>query len=264
MRASQTDRRLKGLYWDKAWSLIVSCSERSPGCDNCWSREMRNRFKPKSNQGKWQEPVVFREDNLLIPAHTKKKTVFAVWNDLFHKVITYENILSAFTVMSYHPHHTYVVLTKRPERIKGVVDKIISENTDKFLDTVIMKGVDNNIWLGTSVSVPKEIPRVETFLENTEGYKFKRVLSIEPCLDYFPNSFFKEYGPKFDLIIIGCESGTKRRIPDNSWVYSPVKICRIENVNLFVKQWDFTGKKVEKLPYGFGAWCSKLPWNKEE
>ena len=257
------NRRLNGLYWDKAWSLVDSCSEVSPGCLNCWSRGMRNRFKPRSNPGKWLEPVVFRSDKLLIPAEEKNRTVFAVWNDLFHKDVSYNNILSAFTVMAYHPHHTYIALTKRPERILEVLDKIYSHSRDPLLKAFLREGKDNSVWLGTSVSVTKEIPRIDSFLSNVKGYKFKKILSIEPCLDFFPDSFFRRYGPQFDLIIIGCESGSKRRKPDNSWVYSPVKVCRIEGVNLFVKQWDFTGKRVDKVPYGMGAWCSQLPWDKK-
>jgi len=249
-------RRLKGLYWDKAWSLVDGCTKCSPGCLNCWSEGVNSRFS-KSDFSE----VVFREDRLLVPAKGKKKTVFSLWNDLFHEEVSSQNVSEAFRVMVLLPFHTYIVLTKRPERIRKEILYYRHWYSDTtLLPSFLVDGV-NPPWFGTSVSSVEEVGRIDTFLDQVKDFKVKKLLSIEPCLGFFPGSFFKEYGPQFDLIIIGCESGPSRRKPDNSWVYSAVKVCRIENVNLYVKQWDFTGKRVEKLPYGFGAWCSQLPWD---
>ncbi|MHB9026954.1 MAG: hypothetical protein ACYC7E_22695, partial [Armatimonadota bacterium] len=29
----------KGMYWDRAWSLVEGCTHCSPGCAHCWSAE---------------------------------------------------------------------------------------------------------------------------------------------------------------------------------------------------------------------------------
>jgi len=35
---------MNGKYWDKAWSLIDSCTPVSEGCINCWAAAMDFRF----------------------------------------------------------------------------------------------------------------------------------------------------------------------------------------------------------------------------
>ena len=73
---------MNGKYWDKPWSLVDGCTPVSEGCEHCWSRAMNQRF------GKWPEKVTPRWDRLDIPLKMKKRTVWAVWNDLFHEGYT--------------------------------------------------------------------------------------------------------------------------------------------------------------------------------
>ncbi len=78
----------KGLWWERAWSLVDGCTKISEGCDNCWSLELANRFNPdvihmNHLTPEWSKNITLREDNLDLPLRVKKPTVFAIWNDLF-------------------------------------------------------------------------------------------------------------------------------------------------------------------------------------
>lgn len=32
-----SDRARRGLYWDRAWSLVLGCTPVSEACTNCWA-----------------------------------------------------------------------------------------------------------------------------------------------------------------------------------------------------------------------------------
>lgn len=53
------ERLQKGLYWDRAWSLVSGCSPVSPGCDNCWAAaEAAGEFQTQTREGEMIELVV--------------------------------------------------------------------------------------------------------------------------------------------------------------------------------------------------------------
>lgn len=129
------ERLEKGLYWQKAWTLIDGCRKVSPGCDNCWAEAQAKRFSnhpnekisERANQVLWFDDadypqgfagnVLLREDNLDLPLRTRKPTVFAIWNDLYHEDVTDEFRDRAYAVMALCQQHIFLVLTKRAERM---------------------------------------------------------------------------------------------------------------------------------------------------
>ena len=66
----------KGRYWDEGIKLVSGCTRVSPGCKNCWSLVMENRFN------KARCAVECHPDRLK-RFNTRKPKVFAIWNDLF-------------------------------------------------------------------------------------------------------------------------------------------------------------------------------------
>lgn len=104
-----------GRYWDKPWSLVDGCTPCSPGCEHCWSMAMGKRFH------KWPEKVTIRPDRLDIPLRTRKPTVFSLWNDLFHEDVPDEFIDRVFDQIWLASQHTFLILTKRPERLVAYI-----------------------------------------------------------------------------------------------------------------------------------------------
>lgn len=101
---------MSGKFWSRAWSLVDGCTPVSAGCANCWLEKM-TRF-----DGRDFSQVTFREDRLDIPLRAKKPTVFAIWSDLYHEAVTFEQIVMAYVAMAAASQHTFLIVTKRPER----------------------------------------------------------------------------------------------------------------------------------------------------
>lgn len=121
------------IEWcDATWNPIAGCSDVSEGCRNCYARTMAKRLgamrKEKydgltARQGSktvWTGKISFDEKALLAPLKRKKPTRYFVnsMSDLFHPNVTDEQIDRVFAVMAIATHHTFLVLTKRPERMR--------------------------------------------------------------------------------------------------------------------------------------------------
>ena len=97
----------KGLWWERAWSLVDGCTKVSEGCDNCWSLSLANRVNPDvvHTEGRgdinWSENIILREDRLDLPLRVKKPTVWAIWNDLFHEKVPFEFIDKVIITTTY-------------------------------------------------------------------------------------------------------------------------------------------------------------------
>jgi len=128
--ANLAERIAKGLWWDRALTLVEGCTNVSPACDNCWAEsatamrskqkneKIQERYKGLTNKkGKFNGKIKMMWKALKIPASVKKPTVFAVWNDLFHDKVNLKFQKAAWDMMWGNSHHTFIVLTKRPERM---------------------------------------------------------------------------------------------------------------------------------------------------
>lgn len=72
-----------------------------------------------TRNGRWTGEVRLLEDQLDVPLHWKRprKIFVADRGDLFHPNVPFEYIAAVFGVMAACPQHTFLVLTKRPERM---------------------------------------------------------------------------------------------------------------------------------------------------
>jgi protein gp37 len=253
-------------YWDKAWSCVDGCTPCSPGCDNCWSMALNKRFH------RWPEKVIPSEDRLNIPLKTRKPTVFALWNDLFHEDVPSDFIYEVFN--SLVGRHTYLLLTKRARRMR-----------DFFHLTEDYDSKDwPNVYLGLTVCNQQEVDeKIPIFLQ-VPGKKF---LSIEPMLgpidlkniDPLPGELHDDVflsldcltghmkGPddildtKINAVICGCETGPKRRPCQWEWIESIINQCKTAGVPCFVKQVEVGGKIVHELEqFPECLRVRELPW----
>ena len=249
----------KGLYWERAWTLVNGCMKVSEGCQNCWSKDMAYRFnksdlvfrycEPKGeglceHKTEWTGNIQLNEDRLDLPLKIKKPTVFAIWNDLFHEKVPNNFLHRAFSVMTSDnvKQHIFLILTKRPKLMK------------RYL-TGFSLMYAKNIYFGVTIESPKYLWRVEELLKIPAKNKF---LSIEPMLEnidiYYYIQKFKEsfvggfkYNQYINWIIVGAESGPRRRPCNIEWIRSIRDQCQSAGVPLFIKQIHIDGKLIKDI-----------------
>jgi protein gp37 len=228
------------------------------------------------------------EDALLKPLRWKKPRRIFVnsMSDLFHPGVPDEWIDKVFAVMALTPHHTYQVLTKRPDRMRayfanpntwgrifGLAEtlkpsELYNGNVYSAKYAVTGKGFLPNVWLGVSVEDQSAADaRIPDLLATPAAVRF---LSMEPLLrpvDLRPYLWASaslsgsEYpmmnGPRrgeaiapadrLHWVIVGGESGPNARPMHPDWVRSIRDQCAEAGVPWFFKQW--------------GEWEPRHNWN---
>src|SRR5437763_45068 len=101
----------------ETWNPVTGCTKVSPGCARCYIvRTPAFRIAGrKFVDGKTD--VRLHTDRLEQPLHWRSPRVVFVnsLSDLFHEEVPDSFVAEIFDVMAQTPHHTFQVLTKRPE-----------------------------------------------------------------------------------------------------------------------------------------------------
>lgn len=213
----------KGRYWDLPWSLVSSCTRCGPGCRSCWALAMEKRFH-KGIEGR----VVTHSERLSIPLKRRKPTVYAVWNDLFHETVPVMFIEQVYEAMFAAKQHQYLILTKRPRRMRDVI---------KICHLPY-------VWHGLTVCNQREADeKIPVFLQ-VPG---RKLLSIEPMLgpidiimaleEFQPlNPDLSRKKSPLDAVILGGETGPGARPMHPDWVRSIRDQCAAAGVPFCFKQ----------------------------
>jgi protein gp37 len=249
---------MTGKYWDRPWSLVDGCTPCSPGCDHCWSAAITNRFYDRfpdgpyllsvkdGNKFEFSGNILLHPDRLNIPRKVKKPTVWCIWNDFFHENIPTSYILDAFRTMGGAFHHTYLILTKRPARMRGVIETI-SESLHNEGRARIGTAWDH-VWLGVTVCNQAEADKKIPLLLQTPAAH--RWISIEPMIGpvdkFYGGSWFLN---ELDAVILGGETGPGARPMSPDWVRTVRDQCHFAGVPFFFKGW---GKHMPPLDDVFG------------
>ena len=217
-------RKTKIEYLTHTWNPIaMRCTPISDGCKNCWHLGVVDRFNLNNNGTR------LRVKELAAPLKRKKPAVIGVqfMGDLWHESVPFEFIIKIFRVMQQTPQHTYLVLTKRSERMLQFVG----------MDRVYLP----NVWLGvTAENQETAEKRIPILLQTPAAVRF---VSVEPMLShiYLHELFGKtKFVPNW--VLCGCESGANRRPCKTEWMQSIVNQCKDANVPVFVKQVSVDGK----------------------
>lgn len=215
------------IEWTNAtWNPTTGCERVSAGCDNCYALRFSERFRGvKGHYFEHGFDVQLRELMLSKPAAWKKPRFIFVnsMSDLFHHDIPDSYIGQVFDVMELVDRHVYQVLTKRPERMVRFLSKRYGD-----------KSVPKHIWLGTSVENNAARWRVDMLRKVNVPVRF---LSVEPMLgpiDEVPLD-------GIEWVIVGGESGPKRRLMNSQWVRDVRDRCVSSRVAFFFKQWHKAG-----------------------
>jgi len=246
------------IEWcEETWNPITGCSKISAGCANCYAERMSKRLAGRYGYPK-EDPfkVTFHPDRLEQPFHWKKpRRIFVCsMGDLFHDDVKDCDINSVFLKMLNCDRHTYIILTKRPERMKDFV----SIGTG-------WRGRMENVWLGVTAENQKTADeRIPILLDIPAAVRF---ISVEPMLSEIDlklhsyaqsGSMHSTRRVFLNWIIAGTESGPKKRPAKTKWIRSLKDQCVSAGIPFFLKQREIAGKVV-KMPEFDGKIWNQLP-----
>ena len=224
----------------KVWNPVTGCSKVSAGCKSCYAETYAKRFWGKR---KFTD-VQCHEDKLDQPFHWKKPQRIFVnsMSDLFHESIPFTFIDSVFEIMGFAKQHIFIILTKRPKRMKEFYNWTHIFNHFGMMD---------NVWLGASVEDQKTADeRIPLLLQTPAAVRF---ISAEPLLERIEFFGLQPFinDPKFnklDWVICGGESGKNARPVHPDWARSLRDQCKEANVPFFFKQWVYGYLLINLMP----------------
>lgn len=283
------------IQWtNRTWNPIVGCSKISEGCQQCYAQTVANsarlqQFPQYQKVAQWNGTVEFVQSQLLKPLSWKQPQHIFVcsMSDLFHHNIPFDWIDQVFAVMALANHHTYQILTKRPQRMQQYflskfrprVKKLIDDFPIRLEDKIGKGHCFDHLWLGTTIENQEVADQRLLALLGipTNNLKF---ISGEPLLGeidlsiYFGlyqiednGKWFLKFGSRWakspDWVIVGGESGSNARACNVEWIRSIVKQCQASEVPVFVKQLgsnpvDNEGKRI-KLKHRQGGNVDEFP-----
>lgn len=213
------------IEWcDETWNPITGCTPISEGCKHCYAGRMAKRLKgrygyPEDDPFK---PGTAHHDKFREPLHWKKpRRIFVCsMGDLFHEAVPYHLIDGVFQIIRACERHTFMVLTKRPDRMLEWAD-----STNARWDDLL--GNLKNLWVGVTAENQKQADyRIPILLKIPAAIRF---VSVEPILEpvAIPNGL--------DWVICGKETGPGARAMEIGWATSLYNQCVEAGIPFFFK-----------------------------
>jgi len=173
----------------------------------------------------WTGRIFLDEAALEVPLSWRKPRMIFVnsMSDLFHEGVPAAFVARVWAVMGQAPRHTFQILTKRPERMRMVLEDIAAP-------------VLANVWLGTSVEDGRVLSRLDELRATPAAVRFA---SFEPLLGSVAAADLTD----IDWVIVGGESGPRARPMQEEWVEEIRLRCALGRTAFFFKQWGGRNKK---------------------
>jgi protein gp37 len=245
------------ISWtDATWNPTVGCTHVGPECDNCYAaRDASTRLRGVpvyagiAVDGKFTGHVRIVPERLQKPLQWRRPRRIFVnsMSDLFHPRIPMEFVAQVFAVMGMAAQHQFQVLTKRPQRMRRLMNDpdfaAMVDNLAAVLCTSWARGRPlptewpyTNVWLGVSVGLDRYTWRADHLRNTTAHIRF---ISAEPLLGPLPSLDLTG----IDWVIVGGESGANARPMHPDWARDLRDRCQAQDVTYHFKQWG------EWVPY---------------
>lgn len=210
--------KISKIPWcDSTWNCWIGCHKKSPGCLNCygerWGKRSGRDFSvvARTRPATFNSPLHWQEPRRIFSCSLSDFFIEEAdpWRD------------EAWEIIRKTPHHTYMLLTKREERMASCFPP------DWPLD---------NVELGVSVETQDYVYRLDALAESGAKRIF---VSAEPLLGYLDLVAYlmlRIVGRPLDGVIAGGESGPDFRVMEDNHAISLREQCRSTNTAFFFKQ----------------------------
>ena len=257
------------------WSPITGCSGKGCKA-HCWARDMVRRFpaihgwepidifkngyiqkSKKTFDAISFSHVQFHPDRLDKPLHWRKPRRIGVsfTGDLFDEQVRGSWLYSIYPVMVEADWHTYFVLTKQVKRMAQWISN--TKTAWKNRTSHIYHGVsicdqeDADTKIPELLRIPgKHWVSIEPMLGAVDvskygpilNYRYDDPLTNQSYIRDYPMECAGEYpirmynDPCIDWLVLGCESGKKRRPCQLEWMGDVVEQCQVALVPVYCKQ----------------------------
>lgn len=234
------------ISWcSKVWNVARGCSPVSEGCRNCFAQRQAHRFNFKDGpyEGltrmtpsgpRWTGVIKVVEKHLDDPIHWHKPERIFVGSmtDLFHPKVPDSLVMHVWRIMRQTPRHTYLILTKRAERMRD-------------WSHVVNDLPLANVHLGVSVETQAMADERLLYLRDTKAVV--RWVSVEPMLgpvilddwlfaEFLQGDITQHQERTLSWLVCGGESGPGYRPMDIKWVRQLQAQCELASVPFYVKQ----------------------------
>jgi protein gp37 len=239
------------IEWtDATWNPVAGCAVISPGCTNCYAMRMAARLeamavekysgltRKSGGRAVWTGKIRLDESALDVPRKWKRaKRIFVnSMSDLFHEGVSEHFVGQVWRVMQETPQHTYQILSKRPDRMVEITERL---------------PILRNVWLGTSVENSEYLERIDHLRRVRAAVRF---VSFEPLIGSVAGADLRD----IHWAIVGGESGPRARSMLEQWVDEIEALCRQHRTAFFFKQWGGKNKKAAGRRYR-GATFDEMP-----
>lgn len=264
-------RNTKIEWTESTWNPIRGCQRVSEGCRHCYAERIAGRFSApgqtyhgiatmKNGEPRWTGKVQFVAKHFLDPMswHPGRMIFVNSMSDLFYREVSDAERDLIHAVIALCPHHTFQVLTKRPEemlryyadpkvwdRVDAAANQIyLRKNPQRTRSRRFVTGMPDNLWPGISAedqaTAEKRVPELMAVPARV------RFISAEPLLGEIDFSPWL-VGNLIHWIIAGGESGQDARPMDPRWARAIRDQCLRANVTFFFKQWGAWTAATEDL-----------------
>jgi len=295
------------IEWcDETWNPVIGCSKVSAGCDHCYAIREAHRLASNPHptigaryQGltrvvngrpNWTGMVRLVRERLDQPLHWRhpRRIFVNSMSDLLHEDVPWLFIDKILAVAALCPQHWFIVLTKRPDRLRRYFAIDQARLIDRLDDACRSFGachgnldrpgrwpLPNLCW---GISAETQSTLEERYHELCGVPTSVRALSLEPLLGpidlgrvegcgYYCDSDVGHVDHPFwvpgiaapiQWVIVGAESGPGARPMQERWVRAIRDQCLNAGVAFFYKQRLINGRKAS-LPELDGRQWAQFP-----
>lgn len=244
-------------YVDYSVNFWRGCRPVSIGCQNCYAKrdQLRYGFNPdevvRTAKSTWNKIKTFESGS---------KVFVCPWSDFFIEDAD-EWRPEAWKIMIERPDLEWLIVTKRikqAEQFFSIDPRFVYSNISLVATVCNQEEADRIIPDLLRIKVAKRVVSVEPMLGPVDMH-FQAIrcgncgCSGEMCYDA-EVSYCKSRPLGIDQVIIGCESGPKRRECKHEWMIDLVKQCKEAGVKVFVKQVNINGK----VSHDMNEWPEEL------